>query len=213
MVAGSSGVACTGANRCAVQVWGQHATSRAAPRPRQARHTPRPIARPPLTSHHTPRSPSHTHPESRPHILAQLHPPPPTQPAQLHPTHNTANTPAPYTTPPTQSRPTSPPHTQLPARQITSLSFSENGYHLATAAADGVKMWDLRKLKNFKCARVRRMRWPARAACAGRMRWPHALAPIHNPTPARHSTAPHPPLTPPQDADPVRRRVLRQGRV
>jgi pre-mRNA-processing factor 19 len=34
--------------------------------------------------------------------------------------------------------------------QVTSLSFSENGYHLATAAADGVKLWDLRKLKNFK---------------------------------------------------------------
>lgn len=33
---------------------------------------------------------------------------------------------------------------------ITSLSFSENGYHLASAAADGVKLWDLRKLKNFK---------------------------------------------------------------
>lgn len=33
---------------------------------------------------------------------------------------------------------------------VTSLSFSENGYHLATAAADGVKLWDLRKLKNFK---------------------------------------------------------------
>jgi hypothetical protein len=33
---------------------------------------------------------------------------------------------------------------------ITSLSFSENGYFLATAAADGIKLWDLRKLKNFK---------------------------------------------------------------
>ncbi|GBF98278.1 spliceosome nuclear pre-mRNA splicing factor [Raphidocelis subcapitata] len=33
---------------------------------------------------------------------------------------------------------------------VTSLSFSENGYHLATAAADGIKLWDLRKLKNFK---------------------------------------------------------------
>ncbi len=32
---------------------------------------------------------------------------------------------------------------------IKSLSFSENGYYLATAAADGVKLWDLRKLKNF----------------------------------------------------------------
>eukprot|EP00898_Chlorokybus_atmophyticus_P008651 jgi/Chlat1/8788/Chrsp90S08134 len=33
---------------------------------------------------------------------------------------------------------------------VTSLSFSENGYYLATAAADGVKLWDLRKLKNFR---------------------------------------------------------------
>eukprot|EP00191_Tetraselmis_sp_GSL018_P012099 CAMPEP_0177611664 /NCGR_PEP_ID=MMETSP0419_2-20121207/20654_1 /TAXON_ID=582737 /ORGANISM="Tetraselmis sp., Strain GSL018" /LENGTH=500 /DNA_ID=CAMNT_0019107493 /DNA_START=165 /DNA_END=1667 /DNA_ORIENTATION=- len=33
---------------------------------------------------------------------------------------------------------------------ITSLSFSENGYYLATSATDGVKLWDLRKLKNFK---------------------------------------------------------------
>lgn len=33
---------------------------------------------------------------------------------------------------------------------VVSMSFSENGYHLATAAADGVKLWDLRKVKNFK---------------------------------------------------------------
>lgn len=34
---------------------------------------------------------------------------------------------------------------------ISSLSFSENGYYLATAAEDScVKLWDLRKLKNFK---------------------------------------------------------------
>ena len=33
---------------------------------------------------------------------------------------------------------------------VHSLSFSENGYYLATAAEDGVKLWDLRKLKNFK---------------------------------------------------------------
>ena len=34
---------------------------------------------------------------------------------------------------------------------ITALSFSENGYYLATAADDAVvKLWDLRKLKNFK---------------------------------------------------------------
>ncbi|XP_027363336.1 pre-mRNA-processing factor 19-like isoform X3 [Abrus precatorius] len=33
---------------------------------------------------------------------------------------------------------------------VTSISFSENGYFLATAAHDGVKLWDLRKLKNFR---------------------------------------------------------------
>lgn len=35
---------------------------------------------------------------------------------------------------------------------ISAISFSENGYYLATAAADDgcVKLWDLRKLKNFK---------------------------------------------------------------
>ncbi|EFJ38655.1 ubiquitin-protein ligase, PUB59 [Selaginella moellendorffii] len=33
---------------------------------------------------------------------------------------------------------------------VTELSFSENGYFLATAASDGVKVWDLRKLKNFR---------------------------------------------------------------
>ncbi|EIE19108.1 spliceosome component, nuclear pre-mRNA splicing factor [Coccomyxa subellipsoidea C-169] len=33
---------------------------------------------------------------------------------------------------------------------VRGLSFSENGYYLATAADDGVKVWDLRKLKNFK---------------------------------------------------------------
>lgn len=32
---------------------------------------------------------------------------------------------------------------------VTGLSFSENGYYLATGAADGVKAWDLRKLKNL----------------------------------------------------------------
>jgi len=38
------------------------------------------------------------------------------------------------------------------AGQISALSFSENGYYLATATADDacVKLWDLRKLKNFK---------------------------------------------------------------
>lgn len=33
---------------------------------------------------------------------------------------------------------------------VTSMSFSENGYFLATAALDGVRLWDLRKLKNFR---------------------------------------------------------------
>ncbi|KAK1575263.1 hypothetical protein Q3G72_003927 [Acer saccharum] len=33
---------------------------------------------------------------------------------------------------------------------VTAISFSENGYYLATAASDGVKLWDLRKLKNFR---------------------------------------------------------------
>lgn len=36
------------------------------------------------------------------------------------------------------------------AGAITALAFSENGYHLASAAVDGVKLWDLRKLLNFK---------------------------------------------------------------
>jgi len=35
---------------------------------------------------------------------------------------------------------------------VTGLSFSENGYYLATGAADGVKAWDLRKLKNLASA-------------------------------------------------------------
>ena len=33
---------------------------------------------------------------------------------------------------------------------VTGLCFSENGYYLATTATDGVKLWDLRKLRNFK---------------------------------------------------------------
>ncbi|XP_038998633.1 pre-mRNA-processing factor 19-like [Hibiscus syriacus] len=33
---------------------------------------------------------------------------------------------------------------------VTVISFSENSYLLATAAHDGVKLWDLRKLKNFR---------------------------------------------------------------
>lgn len=38
--------------------------------------------------------------------------------------------------------------------RINGISFSENGYYMATAASDGVKLWDLRKLKNFRCAEV-----------------------------------------------------------
>lgn len=34
--------------------------------------------------------------------------------------------------------------------EVTGISFSENGYFLATAAHDGVKLWDLRKLRNFR---------------------------------------------------------------
>ena len=33
---------------------------------------------------------------------------------------------------------------------VTSLSFSENGYYVATAAADGARVWDLRKLKELR---------------------------------------------------------------
>lgn len=33
---------------------------------------------------------------------------------------------------------------------VKSVNFSENGYYLATAADDGVKIWDLRKLLNIK---------------------------------------------------------------
>lgn len=33
---------------------------------------------------------------------------------------------------------------------VKSVNFSENGFYLATAADDGVKIWDLRKLLNIK---------------------------------------------------------------
>ncbi|XP_015162039.1 pre-mRNA-processing factor 19-like isoform X4 [Solanum tuberosum] len=33
---------------------------------------------------------------------------------------------------------------------VTAISFSENGYFLAPAAHDNVKLWDLRKLRNFR---------------------------------------------------------------
>lgn len=34
--------------------------------------------------------------------------------------------------------------------RINSLSFSENGYYMASAATDGVRIWDLRKLKTIR---------------------------------------------------------------
>ena len=36
------------------------------------------------------------------------------------------------------------------AGAIRSLAFSENGYHMASASDDCIKLWDLRKLANFK---------------------------------------------------------------
>ncbi|KAG2434979.1 hypothetical protein HYH02_011978 [Chlamydomonas schloesseri] len=36
------------------------------------------------------------------------------------------------------------------AGPIRSLAFSENGYHMASASDDCIKLWDLRKLANFK---------------------------------------------------------------
>jgi len=38
---------------------------------------------------------------------------------------------------------------------VRSISFSENGYYLATGSDEGeVKIWDLRKLKNLKSIAV-----------------------------------------------------------
>ena len=53
---------------------------------------------------------------------------------------------------------------------VTSMSFSENGYYLATCAQDGVKLWDLRKLKNFKSVEAAGVR------CVGFDRSGHYLA-------------------------------------
>ena len=35
-------------------------------------------------------------------------------------------------------------------KPVKALAFSENGFHLASASEDCIKLWDLRKLKNFK---------------------------------------------------------------
>ena len=35
-------------------------------------------------------------------------------------------------------------------KAVSSISFSENGYYVATAAADGARVWDLRKLKELR---------------------------------------------------------------
>lgn len=41
------------------------------------------------------------------------------------------------------------------------MSFSENGYYLATGADDGeVKIWDLRKLKNLKTFSINDGKYP-----------------------------------------------------
>ena len=53
--------------------------------------------------------------------------------------------------------------------QISALSFSENGYYLATAADDGcVKLWDLRKLKNFKTIQLDTDNYEVRDLCFDR---------------------------------------------
>ena len=38
--------------------------------------------------------------------------------------------------------------------QINAISFSENGYHMASASKDAVRVWDLRKLKNLQTLAV-----------------------------------------------------------
>ena len=37
---------------------------------------------------------------------------------------------------------------------VKGISFSENGYYMATAAANCIKLWDLRKLKVFRCVHL-----------------------------------------------------------
>jgi pre-mRNA-processing factor 19 len=49
---------------------------------------------------------------------------------------------------------------------VGAISFSENGYYLATGAEDGeVKIWDLRKLKNFKTLAINDGKHPLNALC------------------------------------------------
>ena len=58
---------------------------------------------------------------------------------------------------------------------VRGLSFSENGYYLATAAEDGAKLWDLRKLKNFKSLEAP----PGAGAPHPRLLLPHTRNPIN----------------------------------
>uniref|UniRef100_A0A915CQF8 Pre-mRNA-processing factor 19 n=1 Tax=Ditylenchus dipsaci TaxID=166011 RepID=A0A915CQF8_9BILA len=49
---------------------------------------------------------------------------------------------------------------------VRAISFSENGYYLATGAEDGeVKIWDLRKLTNFKTLVINDGKHPLNALC------------------------------------------------
>lgn len=44
---------------------------------------------------------------------------------------------------------------------VRAMSFSDNGYYLATGADDGeVKIWDLRKLKNIKTLSINDGKYP-----------------------------------------------------